>query len=106
MTQERGITNQTLLVERVFELTKAIGEAASLADWRRAADIAQERSPLLMTIAAQQEPAALEMIRHIQTIDRTTLADAQHSQAALETEYRAAMDRTRAAGQYHRVALL
>ncbi|MEW6345213.1 MAG: flagellar protein FliT [Paraburkholderia sp.] len=106
MTEERGAINQTELVTRVFELTKAIEHAASLADWQRTAELVEERSPLLMSIAAEQEPAALEMIRYIQSVDSETLANAQRSQAELETEYRAAMDRTRAAGQYHRVALL
>lgn len=106
MTEERGAINQTELVKRVFELTRAIEHAASLADWQRAAELVEERSPLLMSIAAEQEPAELEMIRYIQSVDNATLADAQRSQSELETEYRAAMDRTRAAGQYHRVALL
>jgi flagellar protein FliT len=104
MTQERGAINQTQLVEQVYELTKAIEQAARLADWQRAAEIAEERSPLLMSITAKQEPAALELIRRIQTVDHTTLADARQSRDELETEYRAAMERTKAASQYHRVA--
>ncbi|WP_144157182.1 flagellar protein FliT [Paraburkholderia sp. BCC1885] len=104
MTQEHGATQQTQLVTQVYELTKAIEHAASLADWRRAAAIAEERSPLLMSITAEQEPAALELIRRIQTVDHTTLADARQSQMELATEYRAAMDRTQSVSQYHRVA--
>lgn len=104
MTQERGATNQTQLVKEVYELTQAIEQATRLADWQRAAAIAQERSPLLMSITARQEPAALELIRRIQTVDHATMADARQSQAELEMEYRAAMDRTRAVSQYHRAA--
>ncbi|SDF90682.1 flagellar protein FliT [Paraburkholderia phenazinium] len=106
MTEERDAINQTQLVKQVYELTKAIEHAAGLADWQRAAELVDERSPLLMSIAAEQEPVALEMIRYIQSVDSATVEQAQRSQAELETEYRAAMDRTRAAGQYHRVALL
>jgi flagellar protein FliT len=104
MNHERGATQQTQLVQQVFELTRDIEQAVSLADWRRAAAIAEQRSPLLMSIAAQQEPAALAMIRRIQTADEATLADARQSKAALETEYREAMNRTQSVSQYHRVA--
>jgi flagellar protein FliT len=104
MTQECGVINQTQLVKHVYELTNAIEQATHLADWQRAAELAQERSPLLMSITAEQEPAALDLIRRVQTVDHRTLADARHSQAELETEYRAAMDRSKAASQYHRVA--
>ena len=106
MTQERGTINQTQLVKQVYDLTKAIEQATRLADWQRAAELAQERSPLLLSITADQESAALTLIRHIQTVDQTTLADARQSQAELETEYRAAMDRTKAVSQYHRAARL
>ena len=106
MTQECGVINQTQLVKHVYELTNAIEQATHLADWQRAAELAQERSPLLMSITAHQDPAALKLIRHIQTVDQTTLADARQSQAELETEYRAAMDRTKALSQYHRAARL
>lgn len=105
MNQERGAIQQTQLVQQVYELTMDIEHAVSLADWRRAAAIADQRSPLLMSITAQQEPAALAMIRRIQTADQATLAGARQSQIELEAEYRAAMNRTQSVSQYHRIAM-
>jgi flagellar protein FliT len=106
MTAERNDMDQTQLVERVYELTLAIGHAASLADWREAARLADVRSPSLMSIRAQQTPASLELIRRIQSLDNALMHDAKASRDGLETEFHGAMQRTRSASQYHRMALL
>jgi flagellar protein FliT len=106
MTSERSDMDQTQLVERVYELTLAIGHAASLADWQEASRQADVRSPLLMSIRAQQTTASLELIRRIQSLDDTLMRDARASRDELETEYHVAMQRTRSASQYHRMALL
>ncbi len=106
MTAERNDMDQTQLVERVYELTLAIGHAASLADWQEAARLADVRSPLLMSIRAQQTAASLELIRRIQSLDNALMQDAKGSRDELETEYHAAMQRSRSASQYHRMALL
>jgi flagellar protein FliT len=106
MTEEQRAIDQTRLLEQVFALTQAIEQAASLADWQQAARLAEERSPLVMSIRAQQQPAALALIRQIQTIDVAVMEEARQARAGLETEYRAAMERSMAASQYHHVALL
>ncbi|RDK01836.1 flagellar protein FliT [Paraburkholderia lacunae] len=96
--------NQTTLIERLLSLTHAIQDAAALADWPEAARLTEERSPLLVSLSADQDPAALEMIRLIQAIDASVLANAQTTQVELQAEYRAAITRANAAGQYQQVA--
>src|SRR5258708_7857512 len=96
--------NQTELVERVLSITREIEQAASLADWPEAARLTEARSPLLMSLSADQEPVALDMIRRIQAIDETLLADAQTTQNELHIEFEAAIGRTKAAGEYQRIA--
>ena len=106
MTAERNDMDQAQVVERVYELTLAIGHAASLADWQEASRLADVRSPLLMSIRAQQTAASLELIRRVQSLDNALMQDAKRSRDELETEYHAAMQRSRSASQYHRMALL
>jgi flagellar protein FliT len=96
--------NQTTLIERVLSLTQAIEAAAALADWPEAARLTEERSLLLVSLTADQEPAALETIRKIQAIDAVVFANAQTTQIELQSEYCAAMARVDAAGQYQQVA--
>jgi len=106
LTAERNDMDQAQVVERVYELTLAIGHAASLADWQEASRLADVRSPLLMSIRAQQTAASLELIRRVQSLDNALMQDAKGSRDELETEYHAAMQRSRSASQYHRMALL
>ncbi|NPT42051.1 flagellar protein FliT [Paraburkholderia sp. 1N] len=96
--------NQTELIERLLSMTREIEQAASLADWPEAARLTEARSPLLMSLSANQEPAALEMIRRIQAIDEALLVDAETTQNELHIEFEAAMGRTKAAGEYQRIA--
>ncbi len=98
--------NQTELVERVLSVTREIEQAASLADWPEAARLTELRSPLLMSLTADQEPAALDMIRQILAIDMALLADAATTQSELHIEFEAAIGRTKAAGEYQRMARL
>ncbi|HZZ01840.1 flagellar protein FliT [Paraburkholderia sp.] len=98
--------NQTELIKRLLSMTREIEHAASLADWPEAARLTEARSPLLMSLSTEQEPAALDMIRRIQAIDAALLANAETTQNELHTEFEAAMGRTKAAGEYQRVARL
>jgi hypothetical protein len=106
MTAERNEMDQTQLVERVFELTQSIAEAGQIADWQRAARLAEERSPLVHSIQRHQDPVALTLIRRIQAMDSTLMNEARTTQAELIEEFQVAMRRTSAAQQYNRVALL
>lgn len=96
--------DQAQLVERVFALTLEIDEAALLFDWQRAARLTGERSPLLRAITTPQEPAALALIRRIQSMDTARLEQARIAQAELAAEYRGAMANANAARQYQRIA--
>ncbi|ASL44134.1 hypothetical protein bAD24_I11630 [Burkholderia sp. AD24] len=96
--------NQTELVERLLAMTREIAQAASLADWPEAARLTEARSPLLMSLVAEQEPAALEKIRQIQAMDAALLVDAETTQNELHIEFEAAMGRAKAAGEYQRMA--
>jgi hypothetical protein len=96
--------NQSELVERLLSITQEIEQAASLADWPEAARLTEARSPLMMSLSADQEPVALEMIRRIQAIDESLLADAETTKNELYIEFEAAIGRTKAAGEYQRIA--
>lgn len=97
--------SQTQLVERVFELTQEIAEAGQIADWERAARLAEERSPLVHSIQPEQDSTALVLIRRIQAMDGTLLSEARSTQEELSEEFQSAVQRTKAAQQYNRVAL-
>jgi flagellar protein FliT len=97
--------SQKEIVQRVFELTQAIADASQLADWQRAARLAEERSPLVHAIQPEQDPAAMGLIRRIQAMDDTLLNEARTAETELSEEFRVAMRRTNAAQQYNRVAM-
>ncbi len=96
--------DQTSLVQYVLELTRAIDQAAQLADWTEAARLIDVRSPYLMSITAEQTSASLELVRQIQALDAAVFDNAQTTQTELQTEYRAAMDRANAASAYQQAA--
>jgi flagellar protein FliT len=98
--------DQVRLVERVFELTQAMKDAASIADWQYAARLGDERSPLLRSIRANQRPESLELIQRIQAIGETITQEAAIAQSELAAEYRGAMERIGTVRAYHSVALL
>jgi hypothetical protein len=91
-------------IERIWQFTKAIEQAAAVGEWAQAAQLADARSPLLMSLGAQQTPAALAQIKEIQAIDARIAETAQAAQKALGTEYQASMRATRNVSQYQRVA--
>ena len=95
---------QRELVERVLALTQDIGYAAALADWQGAARLTEECSPLLMSIAAEQEPSTLAVIRQIQAINADILEEAQTASAEMQVEFADAIARIKAVSRYHSVA--
>jgi flagellar protein FliT len=106
MTEAHTAMEQTRLVEQVLALTEEIDHAARIADWQRAAYLAEQRSPLLMSVGAEQSPEALALIRRIQAMDSVTLREAATAQVELASEYRTAMERTNAASSYNSMALM
>lgn len=91
-------------IDRIWQITKDIEQAAATGEWEKAAELANERSPLLMSLPAQQTGAALDVLRQIHAIDTRIAAEAESAQSALSAEYRSAMQATRNVNQYQRVA--
>lgn len=98
--------NQQPLVEHVYALTQSIAHAAALADWSEAARLVAQRSPLLMSIGAQQDAHTLDIIKRIQALDADVLGNAQTTSVELKAEFSAAMSRVSAANSYQRMAKL
>ncbi|MFT4063182.1 flagellar protein FliT [Paraburkholderia sp.] len=96
---------QAQLLERVLALTQEIDEATRIADWQRAAQLSEQRSPLVHSITARQSPAGLALVRRIQAMDEATLRSAKLASAELAAEFQAATQNVEAARQYQRVAL-
>jgi len=97
---------QSALIEKVLALTGEIEHAAALADWPEAARLAELRSPLIMSLDAQQVQGSLNVIRSIVARNDAIVADAQTTQVELQAEYTAAMRRVSAANQYQKAAQL
>lgn len=97
---------QSALIEKVLALTGEIEHAAALADWPEAARLAELRSPLIMSLDAQQVQGSLDVIRSIVARNDAIVADAQTTQVELQAEYMAAMRRVSAANQYQKAAQL
>ena len=91
-------------IDRIWQITKDIEQAAAAGEWEKAAELANERSPLLMSLSAQQTGAALDMLKQVHAIDTRIAAAAQSAQTALSAEFRTAMQATRNVNQYQRVA--
>ena len=91
-------------IDRIWQITKSIEQAAAVGEWEKAAELANERSPLLMSLSAQQTAAALNVLRQVHAIDSQVAEAAQSAQNALSAEYRTAMQATRNVNLYQRVA--
>ncbi|MEZ2311530.1 flagellar protein FliT [Paraburkholderia sp. RCC_158] len=94
------------LIGKVLALTGEIEQAAALADWPEAARLAEIRSPLIMSLDAQQVQGSLDVIRSIVARDAVLYADAQATQVELQAEFTAAMRRASAVDQYQKAAQL
>ena len=91
-------------IDRIWQITKDIEQAAAVGEWEKAAVLANERSPLLMSLSAKQTGAALEVLKQVHAIDTRIAAEAESAQSTLSAEYRSAMQATRNVNQYQRVA--
>ncbi|MFM0716492.1 flagellar protein FliT [Paraburkholderia strydomiana] len=97
---------QATQVEKILALTREIEHAAALADWPEAARLAEIRSPLIMSLDAQQVQGSLDTFRSIVERNAVIFADAQSTQAELQTEFNNAIRRVNAVGEYHKTALM
>ena len=91
-------------IDRIWQITKDIEQAAAVGEWEKAAELANERSPLLMSLSAKQTGAVLEVLKQVHAIDARIAAVAMSAQSTLSAEYRSAMQATRNVNQYQRVA--
>ncbi|HKR40281.1 MAG TPA: flagellar protein FliT [Paraburkholderia sp.] len=91
-------------IDRIWQITKSIEQAAAIEEWEKAAELVNERSPLLMSLSTQQTGAALEVLRQVRVVDMRVAGAAQSAQTALNAEYCTAMQATRNVNQYQRVA--
>ena len=96
--------DQQRLIEDVWALTEAIEIAVGKEDWEHAAGLVEARSPMLMSIRAEQPAQALAVIRKIQASIDAVAARAQDAQATLSVTYRFSMDGVKAASRYHQAA--
>ncbi|MEM5425108.1 MULTISPECIES: flagellar protein FliT [Paraburkholderia] len=91
-------------IDRIWQITKDIEQAAAVGEWEKAAELANERSPLLMSLSAKQTGAALEVLKQVHAVDTLVAAAAESAQSTLSAEYRCAMQATRNVNLYQRVA--
>ncbi|WP_321937051.1 flagellar protein FliT [Paraburkholderia sp. J8-2] len=91
-------------IDRIWQITKDIEQAAAVGEWEKAAELANERSPLLMSLAPKQTGAALDVLKQVHAIDMRIAEAAQSAQTALSAEFRTAIQATRNVNQYQRVA--
>lgn len=98
--------NSRELAERLLTLSQAIERAALEADWLEAAQLGEERTPLLMLLTADADDETRDIARRIQAINESVLSMAATGNDELQTEYRMAMSRTNATKEYHRIAVL
>lgn len=91
-------------IERIWQFTKAIEQAAAVGEWQQAARLADERSPLLMSLGAHQPPVVIARLKEIHAIDSRITMAAQTAQREIGQEYQASMRAARNVNQYQRVA--
>jgi len=87
-------------LSRAYELTQAMSAAAAVGDWPRAAELAEQRSPLLMALAPAQTPEALAMIRAIQELDAALARKTHDERGAIANRFVEAMKGIAAASFY------
>lgn len=91
-------------IEHIWQITKAIEQAAAVGEWEEAARLSGERSPLVMSLGAQQPAAVIARLKEIHAIDELVAQAAQAAQHALGEEYSASLQATRNVSQYQRIA--
>jgi flagellar protein FliT len=96
--------NQQELIAQAWALTQAIESAAADNDWPRAAELTHTRSPLLMSLQADQPANAMITIRRIQASIASIMQVATSAETALMRNHRQAMNQANAASRYQQAA--
>lgn len=92
------MSNET--ISRAYELTRTLVAALDAGDIGFAADLAEARSPLLMSLVREQTDEDLAMIREIVAMNETIMAKASTARDAIATTFNDARQRVSAARQY------
>ena len=87
-------------VTRAHELTRTLLAALDAGDFAFAADLADQRSPLLMSIEREQTDADLALIREIIAMNATIMNKASTARDAVADHHGEARQRVSAAQQY------
>ena len=89
-------------IERVYELTRTLVAALEAGDVSLAADLSDERSPLLMSLSRDQAQTDqdLAMIREIVEMNATIMDMASTARDTISATFNQAQQRVSAAHQY------
>jgi hypothetical protein len=89
-------------ITRVYELTRTLVAALEAGDLSLAADLSDERSPLVMSLSRDQAQTDedLTMIREIVAMDATIMGMASTARDAISSTFNQAQQRVSAAHQY------
>lgn len=91
---------------RAYELTHSIAEAVAQDDWLAASRLADERSPLLMSLRPEQTDEALAVIREIQVMDTAVMQRAGGAHDMMTSRFQDAQRRVAAASFYQKTGQL
>ncbi|WP_244847688.1 flagellar protein FliT [Caballeronia sp. SL2Y3] len=99
MSQQDMLTN-------AVSLTRAMAAAAAAGDWIEAARLSELRSPIIMRLQNDLDPATLQAASDIQTLDAALMQTAQAARMSLGKNFREATARIDAASRYQQTARL
>ncbi|WP_116137884.1 flagellar protein FliT [Trinickia diaoshuihuensis] len=92
------MSNESL--SRAYEMTRTLVAALDAGDFAFAADLAEERSPLLMSLEREQSDEALAMIREIMAMNDAIVDKASAARDAVAASHSDARQRVSAAREY------
>lgn len=92
------MSNESLA--RAYELTRTLVAALDAGDFAFAADLAEQRSPLLMTLEREQTDEDLALIRQIMAMNTSIASKASAARDTLVASHSDARQRVSAARQY------
>jgi hypothetical protein len=92
------MSNESLT--RAYELTRTLVAALDAGDFAFAADLAEARSPLLMSLEQQQTDEDLATIREIMAMNSSIMEKASAARDAVAASHSDAQQRVSAARQY------
>ncbi len=94
------------MLTHAASLTRAMAAAAAAGDWIEAARLSELRSPIIMQLENDLDPATLQTASEIQTLDAALMQTAQVARMSLGKTYREATARVDAASRYQQAARL